>query len=436
MVDALAAQLRAGRWPAGTRLPTHRQLAAAEGIAIVTASRVYAELAAMGLVSREQGRGTFVRDLAVASAEFDQGSVAVDAIDLSFNSPSVPGQAELLRQALREVAASGDLDALLRYQPHRGRSQDREAVARHLRGQGVQVGRERVLIVNGAQQGLSVAAMALFQAGDVIAVDAITYPGFVVLARTLGLELAPIPLTATGPDLDALEQLCRRRPVRAVYVMPTLHNPLGWVLDRAQRDRLVALARLHELLIIEDASYAYLVEDAPPPLAMLAPERTVYVSGLSKSVATGLRIGYLVAPEELVGPFERVIRATTWQTPGLTAAIACRWLTDGTVERLEVQKRADARERVAVTVEALRDLPSVGHATSYFRWLPLPQDARPDRVVADLARRRIAVSTATPFAATPVVPQALRLALGSVSLTDLRSAVQAVRETVIHDAAH
>jgi DNA-binding transcriptional MocR family regulator len=69
--------------------------------------------------------------------------------------------------------------------------------------------------------------MALFQPGDVVAVDALTYPGFIVLARTLGLELAPLPLTETGPDLDALEQLCRRRRVRAIYSIPTLHNPLG-----------------------------------------------------------------------------------------------------------------------------------------------------------------------------------------------------------------
>jgi DNA-binding transcriptional MocR family regulator len=130
VVDALAAQIRGGRWPAGHRLPTHRALAAAEGIAVVTASRVYSELEAMGLVSSEQGRGTFVRDLAAATGDStDQQSVAVDALDLSFNSPAVPGQTELLRQALRNLASAGDLESLLHYQPHRGRPQDRAAIA-------------------------------------------------------------------------------------------------------------------------------------------------------------------------------------------------------------------------------------------------------------------------------------------------------------------
>ncbi|MCR6489974.1 PLP-dependent aminotransferase family protein [Amycolatopsis sp. OK19-0408] len=435
VVDALAAQLRGGRWPAGTRLPTHRRLAADEGLAVVTASRVYAELEAMGLVSSEPGRGTFVRDLGAAAGEWaDERTVAADAVDLSFNSPSVPGQAGLVREALRDLAAGGDLDALLRYQPHRGRAEDRAAVARHLRRRGLETGRERVLIVDGAQHGLAVTAMALFRPGDVVAVDAVTYPGFRVLARTLGLELAPLPVTAAGPDLDALDRLCRRRRVRAIYAMPTLHNPLGWVLDGDQRARLVSIARQHDATIVEDGSYAYLAVAAPPPLAMLAPERTVYVSGLSKSVATGLRFGFAAAPITHVPALESAIRATTWNTPALTTALARRWLDDGTVDRLEERKRDDARRRQALASEVLAGLPWVGHPSAYFRWLPLARDSRPDRIVAALARRRVAVSTAEPFATTPAVPQALRLALGSVGFGALRSALEAVREEVEGDA--
>ncbi|HWD82458.1 MAG TPA: PLP-dependent aminotransferase family protein [Kribbella sp.] len=429
VVDSLAADIRSGRLAAGHRLATHRRLAADEGIAVVTASRVYAELEAMGLVSSEQGRGTFVRDLAATSAEgTDQRAVAADAIDLNFNAPSVPGQAGLLRQALRDLAGAGDLEALLRYQPHLGRAQDRAAVADHLGRHGLTVGPERVLIVNGAQQGLAVTAMALFQPGDVIAVDAVTYAGFLVLARTLGLELAPLPATGSGPDLDALEQLCRRRPVRAVYAMPTLHNPLGWVYDEAQRRRLAAIATQYDVTIVEDASYAYLAEDAPPPVAMLAPGRTVYVSGLSKSVAPGLRIGFVAAPSALLPALERVIRATTWHTPAITAAIATQWLTDGTVTRLEQLKREDARLRQSIAAEVLDGLAYVSHPSSYLIWLALPHDARPDRISASLAGKGIAVSTAAPFAATPTVPHALRLALGSVPVGDLRTSLRTVRE--------
>ncbi len=185
--------------------------------------------------------------------------------------------------------------------------------------------------------------------------------------------------------------------------------------------------------IIEDASYAYLVEDAPPPIAALAPEITVYVSGLSKSVATGLRVGFVSAPAALVPAIERAIRVTTWNTPAMTTAIACRWLDDGTVDRLEAEKRADARTRQSIAREVLAGLRPLGHPSSYFVWLPLAQDARADRIAALLARKGISVATAEPYATSAPVPQALRLALGSADLGALRQALGEVREVVEAD---
>ncbi|MEV7373754.1 PLP-dependent aminotransferase family protein [Streptomyces sp. NPDC090301] len=441
LVDALASDIRSGRLAPGARLPTHRALAAREGIALVTATRVYAELEAMGVVSREQGRGTFVRDLAVPAGHgIDQQAVAADAVDLSFNYPSLPGQADLLRQALREVAASGDLDSLLRYQPHRGRPQDRASIARHLRRRGITTDADRVVIAGGAQHGLAITVMATLKPGDVVAVDALTYPGFKVLAHAFQLDLEPIPITPVGPDtpggpdLDALEKLCAVRPVRAIYTMPTLHNPLGHVMAAADRARLIKIARRYGPLLIEDASYAYLAEDPPPPLTASAPDITLYVSGLSKSIATGLRVGFVVAPPPLLPSLERAIRATTWNTPALTTAIACRWLDDGTADHLEAQKRDDAEARQAIAARELAGLPLVSHPSSYFTWLPLPDDARADRLTATLARQHISVSTAEPYTTTTHTPQALRLALGSTDLDRLRATLRTVREVVLDDA--
>ncbi|WP_407841043.1 PLP-dependent aminotransferase family protein [Streptomyces sp. DSM 116496] len=435
LVDVLAADIRNGRLAPGTRLPTHRGLAAREGIAVVTATRVYAELETMGLVSREQGRGTFVRDIAVPAGHgIEQQAAAPDMVDLNFNYPSLPGQADLLRQVLRELATAGDLDSLLRYQPHRGRPQDGASVARHLRRRGITTDADRILIVSGAQHGLAVTVMAALNAGDVVAVDALTYPGFKALAHAFHLDLVPVPTTADGPNLDALEKLCATRPVRAIYTMPTLHNPLGWVMSATDRSHLIKIARQHGALIIEDASYAYLVEAPPPPLAATAPDITVYVSGVSKSVATGLRIGFVVAPPSVVPSVERAIRVTTWNTPALTTAIACRWLEDGTVDHLEAQKRADAQTRQALARQELAGLPVIGHPSSYFTWLPLPDDARADRLTATLARQRISVSTAEPFTTSLHTPQAIRLALGSTDLDSLRSTLRTVRRVAVEDA--
>lgn len=431
LVDTFARDIASGALPPGTRLPTHRQLAEQQGLALVTASRVYSELETMGLISGETGRGTFVREIALPlSHGLDQQAAVAGVLDLNFNYPSLPGQAELLRVGLRQLALSGDLEALLRYQPHAGRSHERACIARHLERRGLMVDAEELLIVSGAQHGLAAAVMGLLKPGDVVAVDALTYSGFKVIAEAHRLEMVPVPLKDDGPDLDALEKLCCKRRIKAVYTMPTLHNPMGWVMDLAWRVRLVAIARQHGLMLIEDAAYAFLADEPPTPLRNLAPELTVYVSGFSKNVATGLRVGFVVAPLQWVPAIERTIRATTWNTPGVMTALVCGWIEDGTVARLEVEKREDATRRQALARTVLAGLRIVGHPASYFLWVQLPEDARADQVAVELLAMNIAVSTAEPFATAGPVPHAIRLALGSVDMTALSEALHKVRQVI------
>ena len=434
VVDRYAQAIRSGQLPAGSRLPTHRTLAAGERISLATATRVYRELEEMGLVSGETGRGTFVRDLSLPPGHgVDQQVVAADVVDLNFNYPSLPEQDDALREALRQLAMAGDIDSHLRYQPHAGRLAERDIIARHLTCQHFAPDAENVLIVNGAQHGLAVTVMGLLRPGDVVAVDALTYSGFKALAALYHLELAAIPCRPEGPDLQALHTLCQQRRVRAVYTMPTLHNPLGWVLNTGQRQALADLARQHDLLIIEDAAYARLVSHPPPPVVSYAPERTVYVTGFSKNIATGLRVGVVISPPRYRPEIERAIRATTWNTPTLISSLICAWIEDGTVARFETQKRQDARQRQQVAREVLCGLPVVSHPDSYFVWLPLGEESRADRLANALMERRISVSTAEPFCVSATIPQALRIALGSVPFDSLRPALLSVRDAVEYE---
>ncbi|MFV0265401.1 MAG: PLP-dependent aminotransferase family protein [Kluyvera sp.] len=434
LVDGYAKAIRCGQLKAGSRLPTHRRLAAEHHISLATATRVYTELEAMGLVSGETGRGTFVREIALAAGHgIDQQAIAADVLDLNFNYPSLPGQGDRLRDGLRQLANVGDIESHLRYQPHAGRAGDREIIARHLSAQGLVARAENVLIVNGAQHGLAVAVMGLLRPGDVVAVDALTYPGFKALAALYQLELLAIPATGQGPDLEALARLCQTRHLRAVYSMPTLHNPLGWVLNTRQRQRLASIARQYDLLIVEDAAYAYLAARAPSPLACYAPERTVYVSGFSKDVATGIRVGMVVCPDAWRPALERAIRATTWNTPSVMSALVCQWIVDGTVAQLAAQKRRDARQRQRLAREILGPIPCISHPDSWFLWLPLAEESRADRVAKRLMDKQISVSTAEPFCVTPNVPQAIRVALGSVPVAQLSDALATVREAIEYE---
>lgn len=452
LAQRLADDIHAGRLAPGTRLPTHRDLARRHGVALATASRVYAQLRTWGLVVGETGRGTYVRDRPMQTAwdADDEARSSRDVIDLSFNHPPAEGQPELLRTMLRSLAASGDLAALMHQQPPGGRPHERAVVAGYLAARGIAVAIDRIFFVNGAQQGLDSVVRALLAPGDRVAVDSLTYPGFKLVAREHGIVCVPVPWLAervsddtpgrtshearhdspAGPDFAALEAACRTQAVRAIYVMPTMHNPLGWVLDVRQREQLVALARRYDCLLIEDATYAFLASEAPPPLVVMAPERTCYIASLSKSVASGLRFGYVVVPPACTLPVKRVLRASLWSLPSLMTAMATRWIADGTVTRLEAARREDAGLRQAIARAAFNGMAPVAHPQSLFVWLPLPGELRADRIARALARQQIAVSRAEAYATTRHVPQALRLGLSSVPLAELATTLRTVRAVI------
>ncbi|WP_250528120.1 PLP-dependent aminotransferase family protein [Caballeronia sp. GAWG2-1] len=429
----LEADIRNGKLHPGALLPTHRQLATRYGIAIASATKVYAELKSLGLVVGETGRGTFVRDRP-QKREWDIGDEARlsgSTADLSFNHPTWPGQADLLRSMLRVLASSGDLAALMHQQPPGGRLHERAIVAKFLaKARGIRVEAEQIFLVLGAQQGLDITTRALLEPHDSVAADALTYPGFKMLAHTQGRDVHAIPTLDDGPDLDALDKLCRRHRIRAIYTMPTVHNPLGWVLSAKQRHRLVESARRHDCMLIEDAAYAYLVNDTPPPLVALAPERTVYVSSLAKSLASGLRFGFIVAPEDCTSRIKATIRASYWSMPSIVTAIATRWMADGTVARHEVMLRREARRRQAIARDVFASMEMLAHPSSLFLWLRLPEDLRADRVATALASQGIAVSKAESYATTRHAPRALRIGLSSVSMETLEHVLKQVRDTI------
>lgn len=431
IVDEFAASIRSGALPAGTRLPTHRALTRERRIALATATRVYAELAAMGLVVGEPGRGTFVRVQSGYDGLEPSRALPVPRIaDLSFNQPLGEGQADRLRQALRALSVSGEVEALLRQDPPGGRLHERAVVATYLLERGIDTAPANVLLTCGAQQALDAVLRSLTRPGDVLAVDALSYPGIKLFASAHRLDLAPIPVTETGPDLAVLERLCRTRPVRAIYAIPTLHNPLGWVLDREQRDRLVTIARSHDCLIVEDGTYAFLASSPPPPLRALAPERTCYVAGLSKNAAPGLRFGFTVLPGPHVETVARSLRLAAWGAPGLITALAIGWLADGTIARWEEERRGDAAARQDIARAVLDGMHLTAHPVSYMVWLGLEPHQRPDHVAALLANAGILVSTADAFATGPHRPRALRLALATPPRDQLATVLQRLKDVL------
>jgi DNA-binding transcriptional MocR family regulator len=412
IAEALADDAAAGRLRPGTRLPTHRELADQLGVTVGTVTRAYAEAARRGLVSGEVGRGTFVRG--AAAAELAAPLHGPGLVDLSVNHPpALPGEAGApLARTLAELARRRDLGELLGYPPEGGAAEHREAGARWIRGAGLPAAPEQVLVSSGSQHGMTAVFTALVRPGDVVATEALTYPGMRALAGLLHLRLLGLPMDRAGLLPDAFERACRGGTVKALYVIPTLQNPTASVMPEARRRELARIAEAHGVVIVEDDVHGHLLEDAPRPLAGFAPERSVYLTGTAKSLAPGLRVGFVHAPRTLVPRLAAAIRATTWMAPPLTAEIAATWIRDGTAEAIVRRRRKEAAARQRLAAEALAGFDFDAHPAAYHLWLRVPEPWRGE-AFADAARRRgVLVTPPAAFAVGRSMPDAVRVCLG------------------------
>jgi DNA-binding transcriptional MocR family regulator len=302
---ALGAAIDRGDLPAGVTLPTERALARAVSVSRATVGAAYAELKRSGRLRARQGSGTWV---APGPATGEPSRVAPlfrgddGAIDLSLASPLAGPE---VADALAAVAARpADALAGFGYAPT-GLPPLRSRLAELLTGEGVSSGPDDVVVTVGAQQAIQLLAAALVRPGDAVVVEEATYAGAIDAFRSVGARLLPVPVGPDGADVDALEALLDRAPVALVYLVPTHHNPTGAVLAAEARQRVVALARRHDVVVVDDRVPAALGydPDAPPPPPLAAFDRrapVVTVGSLSKVCWGGLRTGWLRGPAPVV----------------------------------------------------------------------------------------------------------------------------------------
>ena len=415
IAEALAEDVRRGALAAGTRLPTHRELAWRLKVTVGTVSRAYAEAERRGLIAGEVGRGTYVRATPVSPLVFHaQPDSADDFVDLGVHRPRGAGEAALLATSLADLAADPALATLMEYQPHAGRAEEREAgVGWIARTAALAASPDQVVVTASGQHAMAAILAALFEPGDSLAVEALTYPGIRAAAGLLHLKTVPIALDEKGLLPDALDAACRAARVRALYTLPTLHNPTAATMPLERRRALVEVARRHGVMLIEDDVYGFLVERPLPALASLAPEHACYITSTSKSIVPGLRVGYAHCPPALVERVAAAVRAMTYTAPPLMARIASRLIENGTADRLIAEKRAEtARRQAAVRRLFARQSYSTAPEAAHL-WLALPDPWQPEEFAAAALRRGVGVTPAAAFAAGRHVPRAVRVCIGT-----------------------
>ncbi|MFQ8890080.1 MAG: PLP-dependent aminotransferase family protein [Bilophila wadsworthia] len=328
----------------------------------------YAEAAQRGLTVGVTGRGTFVT---APCHDVDVYEGAGRMHDLGFIAPFEYLNPDL-NEAVAELSRYADLKELSNYQQPRGLLRHREAGAHWAGRYGLAVSPENLLVCAGAQHALLTVLASLFNPGDRIAAEQLSYPLLKQLARRLRLSLTPVRMDQGGMLPDSLEAACRAGGIKGLYLMPTCQNPTLAQIPEYRRRELVEICRRYDVMIIEDDVYALSLEHNLPPLASLAPERCCFIASTSEALSGGLRIAYLCPPDAVFAELERTISYTISMAPPLMAELATMWIRNGTADRVLAAKRREAAERNALARQLLDGFPLETRTTGFFCWLKLP----------------------------------------------------------------
>ncbi|MEA2778923.1 MAG: hypothetical protein QOK29_467 [Rhodospirillaceae bacterium] len=412
IADALATDLRSGRLKPGDRLPTHRELAYRLGVTVGTVTRAYAEAQRRGLLEGQVGRGSFLaqsseRPSGLTMPEND--ATALIELSLAFPPPKVSDA--LLQQTLGELARESGIEHFLHYQPHAGMPQHRAAGVAWIARQGLDVAADQVIVTAGAQHALAVILGALLQPGDLLLCENLTYPGIRAAAELYKLRLKGVAMDEHGLKPEELETICRDEAPRALYCMPTLQNPTGIVMPPERRGAIAEILRKYQLPLIEDDTHCFLASEGPP-LSARVPELAHYLLSTSKSIAPGLRVGFVAVPVGQTAPFIAALRASCWMAPPLLVEVVARWIGDGTADRLAAAQLKAAAERQTLTRRMLDGFDWRSHPRSFFGMLHLPAGWRASDFVAAAARRGLRLRAADAFGVQHRAPEAIRLCIG------------------------
>ncbi|MDX6717850.1 MAG: 2-aminoadipate transaminase [Solirubrobacteraceae bacterium] len=326
--------------------------------------------------------------------------------------------AEMLSQAFATALGPTAVARALQYSTTEGDPELRALLADRFAGRGLDAEAGEILVTTGSQQALGLVASVLLDPDDVVLVENPSYLAALQCFGFAGARLVPAPCDEDGLDPEALPELIAAHRPKFLYIVPTFQNPTGRTLPDERRRRLAEIAARHGLWVIEDDPYGELRYDGEPlaPIASYpgARDRTVSVSSLSKVLAPGLRIGFLRAPEALLGPLTVAKQAADLHTSTVDQHAARNSLqTDHLDEHIDHIRAEYRRRRDALLGGLAHALPEGATfnrpAGGMFVWARLPKGWDAGELLVAALRHDVAFVPGAPFYAIDPDPRTLRM---------------------------
>ena len=228
--------------------------------------------------------------------------------------------------------------------------------------------------------------LGLARAGDTVLTEQSTWPGALAVGQLSGIRLMPVAMDEEGLIPEEFEAAVRAHQPRFLYTMPTLHNPTTATAGLARRQDIVRIARAHDIIIVEDDAYGFLVEPRVPTYCQLARDITVYLTSLSKSIAPALRVGFMTIPPRLHRQMRAAVRATITMVSPILLELSTTMINSGAAAEAASAQVSFARERQALAASILNSKPPAH--PSLHHWLKLPLEIHGATFAADALPKR------------------------------------------------
>lgn len=342
---------------------------------------------------------------------------------------------ERLRASVEQILQRDAVGAL-QYGPSEGYTPLREAIAARLSRGGATIRPAQVLITTGSQQALDLVGRVLIDPGSRVLIETPTYLGAVQALAQYEPAFREVPSDGAGLIPECLDETAMR-DARLLYVQPNFQNPTGRTLPLERRVALVAQARRHGLLLVEDDPYGELVYSGatPPSLLSMAPDDVVHLGSFSKVIAPGLRVGYLVAPEALMIKLLQAKQASDLHTAGLTQRLAHALLTDGEydtqIDAIRLRYRAQCALMLKCLAEHMPDGVSwTRPAGGMFLWVTLPPEVDSAHLFEDALAHGVAFIPGASFHALAPRANTMRLTFTTATPAQIETGIARLAQTI------